>query len=194
MAGTGLRGFQHRLTRNGAWLSRAALGAADTTPYYPPLHILPTAAPSATAVAGDIYVGTTGILYVHNGTNFAEGGGGVLVFRETVAAAANAVDKNFFIADRAYQLVSVKECHTTASTSGTLDVKKCTGTTAPASGTTMLTATVSLAGAANTVVSGTPSATVADTKLAAGDRIGFDYGGTLTNLVDAVIEVVLRPI
>lgn len=108
--------------------------------------------------------------------------------------AATAVDRNVFVAHRPYQLISIEEAHGTASSSGTLDLEKCTGTTAPGSGTSMCTGTLNLAGTANTTVAGTPSATVANTKLADGDRLAFDFGGTVTNLVGAVVTIVLRPL
>jgi len=107
--------------------------------------------------------------------------------------AATAVDRNVFIADRPYQLRSIEEAHSTASSSGTLDVEKCSGTTAPGSGTSMCTGTLSLAGTANTTVAGTLSTTAANTLLADGDRLAFDFGGTVTNLVGCAVTVVLRP-
>jgi hypothetical protein len=186
------RGFTRRAQRNGAWYSRLAVGESGITPVYPPLHILPGPAPSGDAEAGDIYVDTNGQLQVSNGTNFAPAGG--LVTLSHLFDAATAVDRNVFVADRAYQLVSVEAAHATASTSGTLDIEKCTGTTAPGSGTSMLTGTLDLAGAANTVVSGTLHATAANTVLADGDRIAYDFGGTVTNLVGAAVTIVLRPI
>lgn len=194
MASTAFRGFLRRLSHNGGWLPRVAIGDADTTPSFPPLYVKPTSAPSGTAAIGDFYVGTDGVLYGYNGTNWVPGGGANVILPIPLDAAANAVDKSVFTADRAYQLVSIEEVHGVASTSGTLDLEKCTGTTAPGSGTSMCTGTISLAGAANTTVAGTLSATPANTKLADGDRLAFDFGGTMTNLVGSVVTIVLRPI
>lgn len=187
------RGFTRQNQKNGAWFKRVALGSADA-PNFPPLHISPSAAPTATAAEGDIYLDTNGVLQVHNGTNFVAGGGGNVVLTFALDAAGNHITKNIFVADRAYQLVSAEEAHVTASTSGTLQVTKCTGTQAPGSGVNMLTSTLSTAGAANTVVSGTLSATAANTVLADGDRIALVTGGTATNYVGGALTIVLRPI
>jgi hypothetical protein len=105
--------------------------------------------------------------------------------------AAASVSQSVFICDAAYQLVSVKEVHGTASTSGTLMVEKCTGTTAPGSGTACLTGTVSLAGTANTVVSGTLN-TDASITFAAGDRVSLKFAGTMTNLVGCSVLLTFK--
>lgn len=108
--------------------------------------------------------------------------------------AATAVDRNLFVADRPYQLRSIEAVHATASSSGTLDLKKCSGTTAPGSGTSMCTGTLSLAGTANTTVAGTLSTTAANTLLADGDRLAADFGGTVTSLAGCAVTIVLRPL
>jgi len=102
--------------------------------------------------------------------------------------------KNLFIADAAYLVTAIREVHGTASTSGTLQIEKLTGTTAAGSGTNMMTGTVSLSATANTVVSGTLTATTATLTLAAGDRIGGVLAGTLTNLAGCVIVISLQRI
>ena len=116
-----------------------------------------------------------------------------LIIVHPIDAAAGHITKNVFVADRAYQLVSVEEAHITASTSGTLQITKCTGTQAPGSGVNMLTGTISTAGTADTVVAGTLSATAANSLLADGDRIAFVTGGTATNYVGGALTIVLRP-
>lgn len=110
----------------------------------------------------------------------------------TVPLLASTVDGNVFIADRAYIVESVEEVHSVVSTSGTLMLEKCSGTTAPGSGTDVLTGTISLAGTINTTVAGTLG-TVAARTLADGDRLAIDIGGTMTGLV-GVLTVVLRPV
>lgn len=187
------RGFTRQSQQSGAWFGRLAVKGANATPAYPPLSISPTAAPTTTAAAGDMYVDTNGVLQVYNGTNWVPGGGTVTLNVQMLTATDHAT-RLVFIADRAYQLVSAQEVHGTASTSGTLQVNKASGTTAIGSGTNMLTSTLSTAGTANTVVSGTISATPANTKLAAGDRLGLVTGGTATNYVTGVVTIVLRPI
>ena len=113
-----------------------------------------------------------------------------------VATATDAVDKNAWICagptGSVYELVAVSEVHSTASSSGTLQLEKCTGTTAPGSGTDLLSSTISLAGAANTVLSGTLSATRSDRIFVAGDRLALDFGGTVTGLVNAIVIIYLK--
>lgn len=100
----------------------------------------------------------------------------------------------FFIADEAYQVTAVRAVFGVASISGTLQIEKLTSTTVPGSGTSMLTGTLSLAGTANTVLSGTLSGTVGNLQLAAGDRIGGVLAGTLTSLLGAVVTLTLKRI
>lgn len=56
-----------------------------------PLHLVPTAAPSGTAEAGDIYVGTDGTIYSSNGTAFKSAASGLLV-PKTAATTLTAAD------------------------------------------------------------------------------------------------------
>lgn len=111
-----------------------------------------------------------------------------------IEAAADAVDQNAWVANGDYELVGVSEVHGTASTSGTLMLEKCTGTTAPGSGTDILTGTISLAGAANTVLSGTVTATRADRRFASGDRLALDFGGTVTSYANGIVTIYLKKI
>lgn len=110
-----------------------------------------------------------------------------------IGLSATSTSQSCFIADAAYQLVSVKESHTVASSSGTLQVQKCTGTQAPGSGTNLLTGTISLAGAANTTLSGTLVTSTA-INLAAGDRLALVIGGTMTSYANGLVSLVLRRI
>lgn len=87
-----------------------------------------------------------------------------------------------FTAPRAGRLESVSSIFTTASSSGTLQISKDTGTAAVGTGTTLLTGTVALSGSANTVSNGTLIATVASLTFAAGDRISLVIAGTMTSL------------
>lgn len=114
---------------------------------------------------------------------------------------ADNVDQNVFVADRAYTLERVLESHGTLGTDGgavTLDVKKATGTTAIASGTTVLGSTFDMKATINTVVTktrangGVVSTPVA--QLAAGDRLGLDYTGTITALAGVAVTLVLNPV
>lgn len=105
----------------------------------------------------------------------------------------------FFIADRAYQVVSIKEVHGTAGTDAgavTLNVEKLTGTQALDAGTALLTdntnAGVSLKATADTVQTGTLTATTASLQLAAGNRLALKDAGTLTNVAGVVVVVELK--
>lgn len=112
----------------------------------------------------------------------------------TYAPIVTDVSKAIFVAIEAIQVTSVREVHGIASVSGTLQIEKLTGTTAPASGITMLTGTINLAATANTVVSGTLTGTTSTLQLAAGDRIGIVLAGTLTSLVGSIIQITFKRI
>lgn len=112
---------------------------------------------------------------------------------------AASVDQVAFIADGPYEVIAAREVHETAGTDGsavTLDIKKVTGTTAGASGTTVLASTFDLKSTAKTVVTknGTSglTATLADRKLAAGDRLYLDFTGVLTALVGGMVTIYLK--
>lgn len=109
-----------------------------------------------------------------------------LLVVETFTINASSVDTIVFTAAEAMQLYYVREVHSTVSTSGVLQIRKCTGTTAPASGTACLSSTISLSSTINTVQSGTLSATASDYTLAAGDRLALTFTGTMTGLVGCV--------
>lgn len=111
------------------------------------------------------------------------------------------VDQNVFIADRGYIVESVRESHATAGTDAgavTLDVVKATGTTAVASGTTVLGSTFDLKGAINTVVAKDRAnagvVTTAAARLDAGDRLGINITGTTTASAGVCVTAVLTPI
>jgi hypothetical protein len=112
-----------------------------------------------------------------------------------VPIAAATVDSNVFIATGPCEVVGVSEVHTVAGSDGgavTLDVTKCDGTEAPASGVTVLSSTIDLKGTANTVVNRTLTATTADRKLIAGERLGINVTGTLTALAGGVVTIRIK--
>lgn len=111
-----------------------------------------------------------------------------IVFAPTAAS----VSQSMYTAISSGVVESVQVVFGVASVSGTLSIEKLTGTTAPGSGIALLTGAISLAGTANTVNSGSLTATAADLVLAAGDRIGLVLGGTLTSLVGGLVVVRLR--
>jgi hypothetical protein len=100
-----------------------------------------------------------------------------------------------FIAPRAYQVTIVRAVWRTAGGSAAAaTLEKLTGTTAPGSGTAILTSAFDLTGTANTVGSGALSGTVGNLQLAAGDRLGVKLSGTLTALAGLNLTVQLDPI
>jgi hypothetical protein len=117
------------------------------------------------------------------------------------AAAANSVTQTLFICPPAasaasgfppqgtYQVVGASLVFSTASSSGTVQIEKATGTTAPGSGTALLTGTMSTAGTANTVVNGTVVSNPNTLTLNPGDRLNVVIGGTQTGLVDLCVDV-----
>lgn len=98
----------------------------------------------------------------------------------------------FYRAPYGVEVVSVKARFGTASSSGTVTVKKVPSGTAIASGTAVLASAMSTAGTADTDVAGTLSSTAADTKLDAGDALALVSGGTLTSGANLIVTVELK--
>lgn len=116
-----------------------------------------------------------------------------------IAAGATATDYDglFFIANRAYEVVSVTERHAVAGSDAgavTLMVKKVPSGTAKASGTDTLASGINLKGTADTNASGTLHATQADYQLASGNALGLVPTGTLTAVDGVTVHVVLKAI
>lgn len=111
------------------------------------------------------------------------------------AQASSVADQLFFVAPEPLEVLEVHEVHGTAGTDGsavTATIRKCSGTTALASGTDLLSTTINLKGAANTVQSPALTTTAADLLLAAGDRLAFDVTGTTTALANMVVTILVR--
>lgn len=108
---------------------------------------------------------------------------------------ALSVTTSILVADAAYQITAVKAVWGVAGgLAAVLNVEKLTGTTAPGSGTALLSSDIDLTGAANTVNTGALTATAGNLQLAAGDRIGCKLGGTLTGLIGCVLTITLKRI
>lgn len=110
-----------------------------------------------------------------------------------VAAASYAVSHTIYVNDNlsgTYKIVAATATFGTASTSGTLQVEVATGTQAIGAGTNNLTGTLSLSGTANTPVNGTIIGS--PTTIAAGNRINLIFAGTVTNLANAAVTIVLQ--
>ena len=107
-------------------------------------------------------------------------------------------DTAIYIANAPVEVLEIREIHTTAGSHGSavnLQVEKCTGTTAPGSGTNLLTnnsnAGFNLKGTVNTVQEGALTATRTARQLAAGDRLALDFAGTLTALAGVCVTIKL---
>lgn len=115
-----------------------------------------------------------------------------------IAAGAAAADYDglMFIADRAYEVVQVRERHQTAgsSTTASVNVKKVPSGTAKASGTDIIAAVIDLSTTADTNQTPALHATVGNRQLAAGNAIGLVGAGTMTAVDGVTVQVVLKPI
>lgn len=103
----------------------------------------------------------------------------------------------FFVADRAYYVVSVSQNHRVAGTDAgavTVSVEKCTSGTAPNSGTDILATPFSLKAAINTPQFGTFSTNNEARILRKGDRLILKDAGTLTDVEDVCVTVLLAQI
>lgn len=102
-----------------------------------------------------------------------------------------------FIADKAYEVIAVKERHLVLGTdvgAVTLMVKKVPSGTAPGAGTDTLAAGISLKAAINTVQDGTLHATLANKQLAVNDGLALVTTGVLTAVDGVSVTVYLKPL
>jgi|TARA_Y100000310_G_scaffold174234_2_gene174321 hypothetical protein len=109
----------------------------------------------------------------------------------TAATAANY--STFYNVMRPCEVFKASASWTTASTSGTLQIERLSGTEAPASGDTILVGVFRTDGTANTV--NTKKGTeLQNTILKEGDRLALIDSGTLTNLTDLAITIFFKPL
>ena len=107
------------------------------------------------------------------------------------ATAANYT--HFFTAEFPCEVMEFAAVWETASSSGTLDLEKLTGTTAPGSGIALLTSTISTSGTANTVNYGT-FVVGSSRQLDRDDRLALKDGGTLTSMVGLQTTTLIKPL
>jgi hypothetical protein len=115
--------------------------------------------------------------------------------QKTCVANAECIDQNIFVANRRWRVVGISEVHTTAGSDGSavsVQVKKCSGTTVPASGTALQTAAFDAKGTAQTVQSATLASDSICT-IEAGERLALDFTGTITALAGVCVSVDLIP-
>ena len=100
-----------------------------------------------------------------------------------------------YIARRPMKIISASEVHRTVGSDGgavTLDLEKVTGTQAEGAGVNMTATNFNLKGTADTVQTVLPSATVANTLLATGDRIILKDTGVMTAVADVCVMLTLE--
>jgi len=119
----------------------------------------------------------------------------------TTAQTAANFTTPFFIAQRSYEVIKITERHETAGSDAgavTLQLVKVPSGTAPASGLSVMSATLSLKTTANTnqfgAISQVITSSVADRVLVAGDSLALVSSGTLTALVGVTVSVLLKAI
>lgn len=115
----------------------------------------------------------------------------------TDAATAGNYLALFFIARRRYEIISCKERHEVAGSNGspvTVQLNKVPNGTAPASGTSILTAGLSLKTTADTLQAGAITAVIANRRLADGDGLCLETTGTLTDVAGVSVVVELKAI
>jgi hypothetical protein len=111
----------------------------------------------------------------------------------TQAATAANYSTVFWVPDGTHRLRAVYVRYTAAGTDGgavTVMLKKVPNGTAPASGTDMLSAGISLKGTANTILSGTVTSTDANKEVVAQDGIAVVLTGTPTSVAGLTVETV----
>lgn len=113
------------------------------------------------------------------------------------ATPATAVDSVFFVATRAYVLVSVSEVHAVAAGGASaVQIVRDTGTAAPGTGTDLLTnntnAGFDLNATANTVQVGALVAAATRT-FAAGDRLSFDFANAIQSSAGVAMTACFAP-
>lgn len=108
-----------------------------------------------------------------------------------------ATDRVIFVAPVACQVVAVTQVHAVAAGGASkLQLTKDTSTDAPGAGTDLLTNNTNtgfdLNATANTVQTGTLTATAANLQLAAGDRLALDFANTIQSTAGLVVTVWLK--
>lgn len=119
-----------------------------------------------------------------------------------LATAASLVSQHFFVFPSACRLIGITEIHTTAETTAatmTAYIEKLTGTTAPGSGTSLMTGNFNMKATAATLQTATLSApTTGDStdplqQFAAGDRLAIKFSTAGTQLAGVVVTIAIAP-
>ena len=109
-------------------------------------------------------------------------------------SAGEAADVHIFVADQDYEIMDVRETHSTAGASSTtLDVGISASGTAPASLTTALSSAFALDSTVNVPVQATLTSTVANLLIDKGEQLSVNITGTVTSL-ECSVSVILKPV
>jgi len=110
-------------------------------------------------------------------------------------AVADAINTQFFIADRAYTVTDIDVSWAVAESTGAMavQVQRLQGTEAIASGDDLLASTIDATATANTVTAGTLTTTTAFLDLAAGDRLAVELTATPNEVTNIIVTVGLIP-
>ncbi len=121
-------------------------------------------------------------------------------FRQSVTLAVPLngamADQCLFIVPYAMTVTGIQEIHATAgddSGSVTINLTKDVSGVVPGAGTTLMSGTFNAKGTANTTQTATLSSDPSVLTLAAGDRIGVNFVGTVTTLAGLVITLKVAP-
>lgn len=169
---------------NGSNVTVTASAGAGSTNGGGSVNLVPGAAVST---------GAPGTVQVNGNANLM-----CATFYQQGAAAAN-TDAVFYVATRPLLVVSVSEIHAIAAGGASVvQVVKDTGTDAPGAGTDLLTNNTNtgfdLNGTANTVQTGTLTATVATKTLAAGNRLSVDFAQAVQASSGIAITACMAPL
>jgi len=137
---------------------------------------------------------------VDSNNNLTVGGAVTVPMRQTINLPiplnAGSVDQCIFIAPYALTITAIKEIHATLGTNGsavTLNLTKDVSGIVPGAGLTLQSGTFDMKGTNNTLQTATLSSTPTTLTLAAGDRIGANFTGTITALAGVLVSIEFTP-
>lgn len=114
------------------------------------------------------------------------------LMRVHIPNATDATNQVVVIAPFDMKVIAIRARQRVTSTSGTMDLVKAADATALSAGTSLLTAVMSVAGTANTNLAGSLKTTIGDTTVPKNSALGLVFGGTLTNLLDLDVTLIVR--
>lgn len=116
------------------------------------------------------------------------------IIRATMAQSSVNFTTVFFRADRPYRVVGVTESHEFPAADGSLDFRKVPNGVAASSGISVLSASLPLTGAADTVQKGSLTPTIANLLINENEGVVLVASGTLVNLQGVTAGLLLESI